>query len=94
MIVVVVIDLGVDKDYEDFKFVMWVNEDEILGNGIDDDNNGYIDDIYGWNFIGGKNGKNLVYENLEMMWLYILYKKKYEGKDKVGFLKKEKEEFD
>ena len=93
-IVVAVIDSGVDKDHEDLKSVMWVNEDEIPGNGIDDDNNGYIDDIHGWNFIGGKNGKNLAHENLEMTRLYTLYKKKYEGKDKAGLSKKEKEEFD
>lgn len=93
-IVVAVIDSGVDKDHEDLKPVMWVNEDEIPGNGIDDDNNGYIDDIHGWNFIGGKNGKNLAHENLEMTRLYTLYKKKYKGKDKSGLSKKEKEEFE
>lgn len=93
-IVVAVIDSGVDKDHEDLKSVMWVNEDEIPDNGIDDDNNGYIDDIHGWNFIGGKNGKNVAHENLEMTRLYTLYKKKYEGKDKSDLSKKEKEEFD
>lgn len=93
-IIVAVIDSGVDKDHEDLKSVMWVNEDEIPDNGIDDDNNGYIDDIHGWNFIGGKNGKNLAHENLEMTRLYSLYKKKYEGKDKASLSKKEKEEFD
>ena len=93
-IVVAVIDSGVDKDHEDLKSVMWVNEDEIPGNGIDDDNNGYIDDIHGWNFIGGKNGKNLAHENLEMTRLYTLYKKKYEGKNKSDLSKKEKVEFD
>ncbi|MBX2877526.1 MAG: S8 family peptidase [Saprospiraceae bacterium] len=92
-IVVAVIDSGVDKDHEDLSPVMWVNEDEIPGNGIDDDNNGYIDDIHGWNFIGGKNGKNLAHENLEMTRLYTLYKKKYEGKSKTDLSKKEKEEF-
>ncbi len=93
-IVVAVIDSGVDKDHEDLKSVMWVNEDEIPDNGIDDDNNGYIDDIHGWNFIGGKNGKNVAHENLEMTRLYTLYKKKYEGKSKTDLSKKEKEEFD
>lgn len=55
-VVVAVIDSGVDVDHEDLAPVMWVNQDEIPNNGIDDDNNGYIDDIHGWNFIGGKNG--------------------------------------
>ena len=55
-VLVAVIDSGVDIDHEDLKNVIWVNEDEIPGNGIDDDKNGYIDDIHGWNFIGGKDG--------------------------------------
>lgn len=93
-IVVAVIDSGVDKDHEDLKSVMWVNEDEIPGNNIDDDNNGYVDDIHGWNFIGGKNGKNVAHENLEMTRLYSQYKKKYEGKNKSDLSKKEKEEFE
>ncbi len=55
-VIVAVIDGGVDNNHEDLKSVMWVNEKEIAGNGIDDDKNGYIDDVNGWNFIGGKNG--------------------------------------
>lgn len=55
-VIVAVIDSGVDIEHEDLKTVIWLNEDEIPGNGIDDDKNGYIDDIHGWNFIGGKNG--------------------------------------
>ncbi len=52
-IVVAVIDSGVDVDHEDLKGKIWVNEDEVPNDGIDNDNNGYIDDINGWNFIGG-----------------------------------------
>lgn len=48
-VVVAVVDTGVDHNHEDLKDIMWVNEDEIAGNGIDDDNNGYIDDIHGIN---------------------------------------------
>lgn len=51
-IVVAVIDTGVNWDHEDLLSSMWVNVDEIDGNGIDDDDNGYIDDIYGWDFYG------------------------------------------
>lgn len=51
-IIVAVIDTGVDFNHEDLKDAAWVNTDEIAGNGIDDDKNGYIDDIHGWNFIG------------------------------------------
>ncbi|MEH0861081.1 S8 family peptidase [Halobacteriovorax sp. DPLXC-1] len=48
-VIVAVVDTGVDYNHEDLKDVMWINEDEIPGNGIDDDGNGYIDDIHGIN---------------------------------------------
>lgn len=48
-VVVAVIDTGIDYNHPDLKNNMWVNEKEIPGNGIDDDGNGYIDDIHGWN---------------------------------------------
>lgn len=69
-IVVAVIDSGVDIDHEDLKGKIWVNEDEIPGNLIDDDKNGYIDDIHGWNFIGNKNGENVRYETMEYTRVY------------------------
>ncbi len=50
--IVAIVDTGVMYDHEDLKDHMWVNEGEIPGNGIDDDGNGYIDDVYGWNFYG------------------------------------------
>lgn len=65
VIIVAVIDSGVDINHEDLKDNMWVNSREIPENGIDDDNNGYIDDIHGWNYIGGVDGKNINEENLE-----------------------------
>ncbi|SHJ74873.1 Serine protease, subtilisin family [Arenibacter nanhaiticus] len=51
-IIVAVLDAGMDLKHEDLVNVLWTNEDEIPGNGIDDDNNGYIDDIHGYNFLG------------------------------------------
>ncbi|MEP7322263.1 MAG: peptidase S8, partial [Saprospiraceae bacterium] len=51
-VIVAVIDGGVDVNHEDLKQNIWVNPKEIAGNGIDDDHNGYIDDVHGWNFIG------------------------------------------
>lgn len=48
-IIVAVVDTGIDYNHEDLKDVLWVNEKEIPGNGIDDDNNGYVDDVYGIN---------------------------------------------
>lgn len=50
--IVALVDTGIMYDHEDLKDHMWVNEGEIPGNGIDDDGNGYIDDVYGWNFYG------------------------------------------
>lgn len=55
-VVVAVIDSGVDVNHEDLQGKVWVNEDEIADNGIDDDKNGYIDDVFGWNFIGNSEG--------------------------------------
>jgi subtilisin family serine protease len=51
-VIVAVIDSGVDSSHEDLQGHLWVNENEIPGNGVDDDHNGYIDDVHGWNFTG------------------------------------------
>ncbi|MEG5057794.1 S8 family serine peptidase [Microcoleus sp. A2-C5] len=64
-IVVAVIDSGVDIEHEDLKDNIWVNIKEIPGNGIDDDGNGYIDDINGWNFGKGQNNNNVRPGNTE-----------------------------
>lgn len=58
-IIVGVIDSGVDIDHEDLKGRIWKNPKEIAGNKKDDDNNGYVDDINGWNFLGESNDENL-----------------------------------
>ncbi len=55
-VIVAIIDSGIDIDHEDLKGVLWTNQREIAGNGIDDDKNGYVDDIHGWSFIGGPSG--------------------------------------
>ncbi len=94
-VIVAVLDSGVDYLHEDLKDVMWVNPGEIPGNGIDDDKNGYIDDIHGWNFIGGKDGKNVGADNLEVTRVYRKLKPKYEGKTAADFKSKEdKKEYD
>ncbi|MCX6200992.1 MAG: S8 family serine peptidase, partial [Bacteroidetes bacterium] len=58
-IIVAVLDSGIDTTHEDLKNILWTNTKEIPGNGIDDDKNGYIDDVHGWNFLGGKNGQSV-----------------------------------
>ena len=92
-VIVAVIDSGVDIDHEDLKNVIWKNEDEIPGNGIDDDKNGYVDDVYGWNFIGGKNG-NVDADTYELTREYIRLKAKYENVDESKISKKQKTEFE
>ena len=54
-VVVAVLDTGVDVNHPDLKDNIWINEDEIPDNGVDDDENGYIDDIHGWNFEDDSN---------------------------------------
>lgn len=76
-VIVAVIDGGVDIAHEDLKDNIWINTNEIPENGIDDDNNGYIDDIHGWNFIGNSKGENITYENLEVTRIYKLYNTKF-----------------
>lgn len=81
-VIVAVIDGGVDINHEDLKGKIWVNQGEIPGNGIDDDHNGFIDDVYGWNFIGGKDGKNVKEETTELTRLYVKFIEKFDGKKK------------
>jgi subtilisin family serine protease len=93
-VIVGVIDSGVDYEHEDLKTVMWTNPGEVAGNGVDDDKNGYVDDIHGWNFIGGKDGTNVLDDNLEMTRLVRKLQPKYEGKAESDFkTKEEKAEF-
>lgn len=87
-VVVAVIDSGVDTDHEDLRENIWVNEDEIAGNGIDDDKNGYIDDIHGWNFIG-----DVVEDTYESTRLFVKFSKQFEGRSEDDISRKEKEDY-
>lgn len=91
-ILVSVIDSGIDIDHEDLKSVIWTNEKEIAGNGLDDDKNGYIDDVHGWNFIGGKNG-NVDADTYELTREYIRLSKKFSSIDTLKLNKKAATEF-
>mgnify|MGYP001548652785 FL=1 len=79
-VIVAVIDSGVDTTHEDLKSVLWHNPGEIPGNGIDDDHNGYVDDVYGWNFLGGKDGRNVEEDSYEGARVYHEFKDKWDGK--------------
>lgn len=76
-VLVAVIDSGIDTTHEDLKSVLWTNTGEIPGNGIDDDNNGYIDDVHGWNFVGGRDGRNVKDNSSEAARVYYAYKDKF-----------------
>ena len=65
-VIVGVVDSGTDLTHEDLKDVAWVNKNEVAGNGIDDDKNGYVDDIHGWNFLGKTYDEHLEYERILM----------------------------
>lgn len=92
-VIVAVIDGGIDKNHEDLKQIMWVNPKEIAGNGIDDDKNGYIDDINGWNFIGSAKG-NVHHDNMELVRLIVKLQPKYASAlNSTPFNETERKEF-
>ena len=70
-VVVAIIDSGSDVDHEDLKETIWINEDEVVGNMLDDDANGYVDDVFGWNFIGGQDLSHVNYDTYELTRLYV-----------------------
>ncbi|TGD56759.1 S8 family serine peptidase [Flavobacterium humi] len=76
-IIVAVIDTDIDINHEDLKPNIWINKKEIPNNGIDDDHNGYIDDIHGWNFLGNRKGESISYANTTPIRILRNLKKKY-----------------
>lgn len=90
-VIVAVIDSGIDIEHEDLENVLWKNEDEIEGNGIDDDKNGYIDDIYGWNYLGGD--RVAAPEQLEVTRLLAAFGDKFTGKKLEDIAEEDKAEF-
>lgn len=79
-VVVGVLDSGVEVDHPGLIKNMWTNPNEIPNNGKDDDGNGYIDDVHGWNFLGGKNG-DIDVDNMEVTRVVKKYKPIFEGDD-------------
>ncbi|MBT0528096.1 S8 family serine peptidase [Riemerella anatipestifer] len=79
-VVVGVLDSGVEVDHPGLAKNMWKNPNEVPNNGIDDDGNGYIDDIHGWNFMGGKTA-DVDVDNLEVTRVVKKYKPIFEGDD-------------
>ena len=87
-VIVGVIDSGIDIEHEDLKNVIWTNKKEIAGNGKDDDNNGYVDDLHGWNFLG-----DIVSENLESTRIVKKYDKAFSDKTLADIPAAQKEDF-
>ncbi|MCK8521485.1 S8 family serine peptidase [Aquimarina sp. D1M17] len=76
-VIVAVLDSGFDINHEDLGDNIWKNSKEVSGNGLDDDNNGYIDDIHGWNFLGNAT-QTIVYENYEFIRVLKKLKPRFE----------------
>jgi len=79
-VVVGVLDSGVQVDHPGLAKNIWSNPNEVPNNGKDDDGNGYIDDIHGWNFIGGKSA-DIDIDNMEVTRVVAKYKPVFEGDD-------------
>ena len=79
-VIVAVMDGGIDTAHKSLRPVLWTNTKEIAGNGKDDDGNGYIDDIHGWNFLGNAAGQNVDKESQEAVRIYHKYKAQFLGK--------------
>ena len=93
-VVVAIIDSGVDTEHEDLDDVLWTNSDEVAGNDVDDDDNGYVDDVHGWNFIGGSDGENVDHDSYELTRLYVELKDKYKDVNPDELSAAEREEYD
>ncbi len=93
-VIVAVVDAGIDINHPDLKDVIWTNEDEIPNNGIDDDNNGYVDDVHGWNFLGAKDGKMAGPEQLEMTRLVAKYRNQWKNKSIADIAPEDREMFE
>ena len=93
-VVVAVIDSGVDIEHDDLDDNLWTNEDEIPGNGIDDDANGYVDDVHGWNFIGGADGENVSYDTFEVTRELARLAPKYADADPDALSEEERDEYE
>ncbi|MBC8085229.1 MAG: S8 family peptidase [Hymenobacter sp.] len=93
-VVVAVIDAGIDTAHADLKRLLWTNAREIAGNGQDDDQNGYADDVHGWNFLGGADGRNVDVETYEDTRLLARFKPLYEGKTRTSVPAAKRAEYD
>ena len=93
-VIVAVLDCGVDINHPDLKSNIWVNPREVPGNQKDDDGNGYVDDLYGWNFLGGKDGSSVLHESLELTRRYAAMKSMWAQRDTLHLKGKDQKEYE
>ncbi|WP_053002641.1 S8 family serine peptidase [Kordia jejudonensis] len=93
-ITIAIIDSRFDITHKDLEDILWINADEIPNNNIDDDNNGYIDDIHGWNFLGNSNGKQVYRTNGEYTRLIREYKPIFDNYKERKIPKRLRNKFD
>jgi subtilisin family serine protease len=92
-VVVAIIDSGIDVDHEDLSAATWTNADEVPGNDRDDDGNGYVDDVHGWNFIGGPDGENVEQDTYELTRIYVRLKEQFAGVDSAAVAAENRDEY-
>lgn len=93
-VVVAIIDSGVDIAHPDLAANVWTNPREIAGNGRDDDNNGYVDDVHGWDFIGGRDGRDVEHDTYESVRIYARLRPKYENANAATISAADRAEYD
>jgi cell wall-associated protease len=92
-VIVAVIDAGVDIEHPELCNQLWINPREVAADGIDNDRNGYVDDVYGWNFLGTESGLIVKGENLEVTRLYKQYSDRFGNRKASEIKRSEREEY-
>jgi subtilisin family serine protease len=92
-VLVAIIDGGIDTAHADLRQVLWHNPGEVPGNHRDDDHDGYVDDVYGWNFTGGPDGRNVFHNQKEETRLYQRLHPLYAGKTLTTAPRRRRAEF-
>ncbi|WP_288423474.1 S8 family serine peptidase [uncultured Spirosoma sp.] len=89
-----VLDSGVDLEHPDLRNVLWTNPSEQPGNGVDDDRNGYVDDLHGWNFMGAPDGTTYEYDQPEITQTYLLLRGTYDNANRATLSPAQQRQYD
>lgn len=89
-----VLDSGVDLEHPDLRAVLWTNPKEQPGNGVDDDHNGYVDDLHGWNFMGAPDGTTYEYDQPEITQTYLLWRGTYDNANRATLSPTQQRQYD